>query len=194
MGAATTLTAQERTLRARMAGLTTAALHSGKAMTKPARAGFRAKFEREVEEANPGLRERDPSEFERSVERAKKAFYSGMSKRSWQVRREQQATAARTSECPVCVEARGDRPTPGAEQKRCSQHAKAERMREARLLNAPGSSEAVTLRARMDALEAMFETLIFQAIAADADRLTEIAMASITRDMRPTPDPSDLAA
>jgi hypothetical protein len=63
------LTPEQRSLRARIAGLTTAATHDPKAMTAPARAGFDKRFERLVDAEFPGLA---PAERERRIEAAKR--------------------------------------------------------------------------------------------------------------------------
>jgi hypothetical protein len=71
----------DRVLAARIGALS---LHAqGKTNTEPARAAFRARFEREVDPNN----ELDPAERARRAELARKAFYAKLALKSAQARR-----------------------------------------------------------------------------------------------------------
>jgi hypothetical protein len=78
--------------------------HGGAATSAPARSAFMARFEREVEELAPGLRERDPAAFWQRVAAARSAYFSGLA-----IKRIKQAEAKRqqqppTPRCPLCLQ------------------------------------------------------------------------------------------
>lgn len=69
------LTPEQRTLQARMAGLTFAANNDVHAATARARKGFDARFEREVDPNN----KLPPAERRRRAEAARKAYFTRLS-------------------------------------------------------------------------------------------------------------------
>lgn len=73
----------DRVLRARLGGYARAAKYDGKEMTAPARRGFDARFEREVDPNN----ELPPAERARRAEAARKAYFTRLALRSAQSRR-----------------------------------------------------------------------------------------------------------
>ncbi len=77
------MTPEQRSLRARIAGLTTASRHDPKAMTAPARAGFDKRFERQVDAEFPGLSE---AERERRIEATKRLYFTQLAYKSARAR------------------------------------------------------------------------------------------------------------
>ena len=77
------MTASQRALRARKAGLTTHARHDSKEIAARARKGFLARFEREVDPDCTLL----PEERERRAKLARRAHMAGLALKSSQARR-----------------------------------------------------------------------------------------------------------
>ncbi len=71
--------------RSRLAGLATAARHDPRVTTAPARAAFLARFEREVDAADPEG-ELDPIERARRIEYARRLYFARLAYRSQVVR------------------------------------------------------------------------------------------------------------
>lgn len=80
--------------RSRLAGLATAARHDPRVTTAPARAAFLARFEREVDTADPEG-ELDPIERARRIEYARRLYFARLAYRSQVVRAERKAERVR---------------------------------------------------------------------------------------------------
>lgn len=77
------LTAEQRSLRARMGGLATSARHDTKALTAPARAAFDRRF---YDEVDPDRRLPE-AERELRATAARKAYFAGLAFKSAQARK-----------------------------------------------------------------------------------------------------------
>lgn len=92
MAAPTTLTPEQRSLRARAAAYTRWARESGKANAERGQAGLRGKFRREVAAAFPGLA---PAELDRRAECAYRAHMAKLALASSRTRSGRREVAGR---------------------------------------------------------------------------------------------------
>lgn len=84
------------------------ATHDPRETTVAARAAFRAKFEREVDAADPEGK-LDPVERARRVEYARRAHFASLAYRSAKVRAARKRTGRPADEAPIADEADDDR-------------------------------------------------------------------------------------
>ena len=82
MAASTSLTPEQRTMRARMAAFTLHATHDSRELTKAATQASIDRFERQVDPDG----ELEPAERARRAESARKAYMAGLALRSSQAR------------------------------------------------------------------------------------------------------------
>lgn len=156
--------ATERRMRGQQAALAQVVQVGGAALAARAQRGFYAKFERQVEQAAPGLSRRDPHDFAQRVKAAMSVHMRDL--RLLQLQGDIDKAEARLRACPICREERGMRPlrpSDKIEAKACKRHHTA------------------------------FKRQLLREIAEHADEWTDAIMRDITTGMRPF-DPSDLAA
>lgn len=83
----TPLTQEQRVLRARMGAYGLHAKRDPRETTKAARDKFQERFEREIADSDPGLRRRNPAEFNRRVTAARRRYFVGLALASSKARR-----------------------------------------------------------------------------------------------------------